>query len=92
MIVIFFQAIELLTNCYVLVQGSTVCAIGSMRGLKEARPRSDMLSLALTCSCEFYVCRILSGEADRGRLYEQRAPGVQRQGRILINIHPIHYH
>ncbi|OMJ19291.1 KRR1 small subunit processome component-like protein [Smittium culicis] len=31
------KAIELLTECYVMVQGSTVCVIGSTKGLKECR-------------------------------------------------------
>lgn len=31
------KAIELLTNCYVLVQGNTVSAMGGFKGLKECR-------------------------------------------------------
>jgi len=31
------KAIELLTNCYVLVQGNTVAVMGPFKGLKEAR-------------------------------------------------------
>ena len=31
------RAIEILTNCYVLVQGNTVSAMGPYKGLKQAR-------------------------------------------------------
>lgn len=31
----FFQALELLTSCYVMVQGNTVSAVGPFSGLKE---------------------------------------------------------
>ena len=33
----FLQAIELLTQCYVLVQGNTVSVMGPYKGLKEVR-------------------------------------------------------
>jgi len=33
----FGQAIELLTGCYVLVQGNTVSAMGPFKSLKEVR-------------------------------------------------------
>ena len=31
------KALELLSNCYILVQGNTVCVMGSWKGLKTAR-------------------------------------------------------
>ncbi len=40
-----FQALELLTNCYVMVQGNTVSALGPHGGLKEVRPTAAQFSL-----------------------------------------------
>lgn len=34
---LLIQALELLTNCYIMVQGNTVSAIGPFSGLKEVR-------------------------------------------------------
>merc|ERR1712151_1351267 len=31
------KAIELLTNCFVLVQGQTVCIMGTIKGIKQTR-------------------------------------------------------
>lgn len=36
------QALELLTNCYVMVQGNTVSALGPYNGLKEVRPTQEL--------------------------------------------------
>lgn len=47
---LFLQALELLTNCYVMVQGNTVSALGPFNGLKEVRARARRnLSAALWC-------------------------------------------
>lgn len=37
-----FKALELLTNCYVMVQGNTVSALGSFGGLKEVRTSNKL--------------------------------------------------
>jgi ribosomal RNA assembly protein len=33
----YLKAVELLTNCYVMVQGNTVSAMGDIKGLKAVR-------------------------------------------------------
>lgn len=47
----FGQALELLTNCYVMVQGNTVSALGPFNGLKEV----NCFSLLKATSCHVAV-------------------------------------
>lgn len=46
---LFLQALELLTNCYVMVQGNTVSALGPFNGLKEVRARARRNPSATLC-------------------------------------------
>lgn len=41
------KALELLTNCYIMVQGNTVSVIGPFSGLKEMNLRSSSLFLTV---------------------------------------------
>lgn len=47
------KAIELLTNCYVLVQGNTVAAVGPYKGLQQVRRNMscrDLLCMTLAAT------------------------------------------
>ncbi len=41
------QAIELLTGCYVMVQGNTVSAMGTYKGIREFLDRSELECFSL---------------------------------------------
>lgn len=47
---LFLQALELLTSCYVMVQGNTVSALGPFNGLKEVRTSELLCVEKLTSS------------------------------------------
>lgn len=44
-----FQALELLTDCYIMVQGNTVSALGPFNGLKEVKEK--MLYIFTSSMC-----------------------------------------
>lgn len=57
-----FQALELLTNCYVMVQGNTVSALGPFSGLKEVRSSRQKAGLTITKGFLRFTCSLcLSG-------------------------------
>ena len=58
----FHQAIELLTSCYVLVQGNTVSALGPYRGLKEVRE-------FLYFTCEKIICKFSKVQCMQMKIY-----------------------
>lgn len=62
------QAIELLTQCYVLVQGNTVAAMGSHKGLKEVR------KIVLDCMKNIHPIYHIKVSALRMRVLWYRGP------------------
>lgn len=54
----FRQALELLTNCYVMVQGNTVSALGPFNGLKEVGARARRRLSATLSRCIAEKCHV----------------------------------
>jgi len=52
------QAIELLTQCYILIQGNTVSAVGPYNGLREVTQQSYSLLLPTFISCFTYLLHL----------------------------------
>jgi len=69
------QAIELLTNCYMLVQGNTVSVMGPYPGIKQVRRPAAWFRVASVDGVGLYA-----GAEDCVGLHEQRAPDLQHQG------------
>lgn len=89
------KALELLTNCYVLVQGNTVSAMGSYQGIKQVRDlASDLLVCTIPCMYSVQALHrpawfadtqmqtvnwVYAGEASGRGLHQKRAPHIPHQ-------------
>ena len=58
------KSIELLTNCYVLVQGNTVSALGPYQGLKQVETCQNVILDLFTQRLSFFLGAKNSGGHD----------------------------